>query len=148
MSFSVRNDGGDDLYQPLAEINVTPLVDVMLVLLIIFMVTAPLLTPGVKVNLPKAGSATALNPKEPLVVSIGRDGQIAFGADPVTLDALAAAVKAKMGDDPSRVVHIRGDKDAAFGDVVKAMDRLTLAGVSHIAIVTAPGGAKAAPAQP
>src|ERR1700742_2615947 len=106
VSFSVRNGDGNDLYQPLAEINVTPLVDVMLVLLIIFMVTAPLLTPGVKVDLPKAGSATALNPKAPLIVSIGRDGALAFGADAVPLDGLAAAVKAKMGDDPGQVVHI------------------------------------------
>ena len=59
MSVSLRNSAGDELYQPLAEINVTPLVDVMLVLLIIFIVTAPLLTPGVKVDLPKAASATA-----------------------------------------------------------------------------------------
>jgi biopolymer transport protein ExbD/biopolymer transport protein TolR len=144
LSVSLRNDGGDDLYRPLAEINVTPLVDVMLVLLIIFMVTAPLLTPGVKVDLPKAASAKALNPKAPLVVSVGRDGALAFGADPVTLDGLAAAVKAKMGDDPAEVVHIRGDRDAAFGAVVQVMDRLTLAGVVHIAIVTAPGG-KTAP---
>jgi biopolymer transport protein TolR len=145
MSVSLRNDGGDELYRPLAEINVTPLVDVMLVLLIIFMVTAPLLTPGVKVDLPKAASATALNPKAPLIVSIGKDGELAFGADPVTLDALGAAVAAKMGDDASQVVHIRGDKDAPFGAVVAAMDRLTLAGVAHIAIVTAPG---ARPAEP
>jgi len=139
VSVSLRNGGGDDLYKPLAEINVTPLVDVMLVLLIIFMVTAPLLTPGVKVDLPKASSAKALNPKEPLVVSVAKDGQIAFGSDEVTLDALGAAVRAKMGDDPSRVVHIRGDRDAAYGDVVRVMDRLALAGVTHIAIVTAPG---------
>jgi len=145
LSFSLRNDNGDDLYRPLAEINVTPLVDVMLVLLIIFMVTAPLLTPGVKVDLPKALSAKALNPKAPLIVSVAKGGALAFGADPVTLDGLAAAVKAKLGDDPAQVVHIRGDRDAAFGDVVQAMDRLTLAGVSHIAIVTSPG-AKAAPA--
>ena len=65
MSVSLRNGGGDDLYQPLAEINVTPLVDVMLVLLIIFMVTAPLLTPGVKVNLPKAASATSCRTSAP-----------------------------------------------------------------------------------
>jgi len=145
VSFSLRNDSGDELYRPLAEINVTPLVDVMLVLLIIFMVTAPLLTPGVKVDLPKALSAKALNPKAPLIVSVAKGGALAFGADPVTLDGLAAAVKAKLGDDPAQVVHIRGDRDAAFGDVVQAMDRLTLAGVSHIAIVTSPG-AMAAPA--
>jgi biopolymer transport protein TolR len=142
VSPSLRGDDGDDLYKPLAEINVTPLVDVMLVLLIIFMVTAPLLTPGVKVDLPKAASATALNPKAPLVVSIGKDGALALGADSVTLDTLGAAVKAEMGDDQSQVVHVRGDKDAPFGEVVQAMDRLTLAGVEHIAIVTAPERAK------
>jgi biopolymer transport protein TolR len=139
VSVSLRNGGGDDLYRPLAEINVTPLVDVMLVLLIIFMVTAPLLTPGVKVDLPKANSAKALNPKEPLVVSIGKDGRLAFGSDEVTLETLASAVAAKMGEDTTQVVHIRGDKDAAFGNVVSAMDRLRLAGIAHIAIVTAPG---------
>ena len=140
MSFSLKNGGGDDLYAPLAEINVTPLVDVMLVLLIIFMVTAPLLTPGVKVDLPKASSGQSLNPKAPLVVSVGKDGRLAFGADKMSYDALGPAVKAKMGDDDTQVVHIRGDKDAAFGDVVRAMDRLKAAGVAHIAIVTAPAG--------
>jgi biopolymer transport protein TolR len=139
VSVSLRNGGGDDLYKPLAEINVTPLVDVMLVLLIIFMVTAPLLTPGVKVDLPKASSAKALNPKAPLVVSVGKDGKLAFGSDEVTLETLASAVTAKMGDDTTQVVHIRGDKDAPFGNVVSAMDRLRLAGIAHIAIVTAPG---------
>ena len=141
----MRNGEGDDLYRPLAEINVTPLVDVMLVLLIIFMVTAPLLTPGVKVDLPKASSGKSLNPKAPLVVSVGRDGHVAFGADEISYENLGAAVKAKMGDDVSQVVHIRGDKDASFGDVVRAMDRLTLAGVVHIAILTAPGGKPATP---
>ena len=138
MSVSLKNGDDDGLYQPLSEINVTPLVDVMLVLLIIFMVTAPLLTPGVKVDLPKAASATALNPKEPLVVSVSREGRFSFGADDMTLDALAGAVKARMGDDPERVVHVRGDREAPFGEVVKAMDALKVAGVSHIAIVTAP----------
>ncbi|MDE3177413.1 MAG: biopolymer transporter ExbD [Pseudomonadota bacterium] len=147
MSVSLRNGDSAEIYSPLAEINVTPLVDVMLVLLIIFMVTAPLLTPGVKVDLPKAAAAKSLNPKAPLIVSVGRDGQLAFGADPISLDALGAAVKAKMGDDPTQVVHIRGDKLAPFGEVVKAMDRLTLAGVAHIAIVTAPGAPAPEPAR-
>ncbi len=147
MSVSLRNGDSDQIYTPLAEINVTPLVDVMLVLLIIFMVTAPLLTPGVKVDLPKAVSAKALNPKAPLIVSVARDGRLAFGSDAISLDALGAAVKARMGDDPTQVVHIRGDKDAPFGEVVKAMDRLTLVGVTHIAIVTAPGAPAAEPAK-
>ena len=147
MSVSLRNGDGEDLYQPLADINVTPLVDVMLVLLIIFMVTAPLLTPGVKVDLPKAASAKPLNPKAPLIVSVARDGALAFGADAVTLDALGPAVTAKLADDPTQVVHIRGDKEAPFGEVVQAMDRLRLAGVEHIAIVTAPGAKTPEPAK-
>jgi biopolymer transport protein ExbD/biopolymer transport protein TolR len=147
MSVSLRNSGGDDLYQPLSDINVTPLVDVMLVLLIIFMVTAPLLTPGVKVDLPKAGSAQALNPKAPLIVSIGKDGALAFGAEPVTLDSLGSLVQGKLAADPTQVVHVRGDVDAPFGDVVQAMDRLRLAGVEHIAIVTAPGARGAEPSK-
>ena len=147
MSVSLGKGDNDQIYAPLAEINVTPLVDVMLVLLIIFMVTAPLLTPGVKVDLPKAASARALNPKAPLIVSVGRDGALAFGADPISLDALGAAVKARMGDDPTQVVHVRGDAQAPFGEVVRAMDRLTLAGVTHIAIVTAPGAPPPEPAK-
>ena len=138
MNSSLRGGDDDGLYRPLSEINVTPMVDVMLVLLIIFMVTAPLLTPGVKVDLPKASSAQALNPKEPLVVSVARDGAVSFGADTTTLDALGPLVKAKLDDDPSQVVHLRGDRAAPFGMVVKAMDALKLAGVAHIAIVTAP----------
>ena len=138
MSISVKGGGEDGLYQPLSEINVTPMVDVMLVLLIIFMVTAPLLTPGVKVDLPKAASAQALNPKAPLVVSITRDGGLFFGPDAATLETLGPLVKARMGDDLSQIVHIRGARDAPFGEVVKAMDALSLAGVVHIAIVTAP----------
>ena len=129
----------DEFYRPLAEINVTPLVDVMLVLLIIFMVTAPLFTAGVKVELPKAASATALNPKAPLIVSVGPDGALAFGTEPIALEALGPAVLTKMGADREQVVHIRGDASAPFAAVVAALDRLKIAGVTHIAIMTTPG---------
>ena len=143
MGISLRGGKGENVYQPLAEINVTPLVDVMLVLLIIFMITAPLLTAGVKVNLPKAASAQPLNPKEPLVVTIDKDGRMSLGGSEMGLDGLVEAVRVAAGDDPTRIVHIRGDKDAAFGQVVTIMDRLTGIGVAHIAIVTA--GKPAAP---
>ena len=139
MAFSVGDgEGGGDVYRPLAEINVTPLVDVMLVLLIIFMVTAPLMMVGVKVNLPNAGSAQALTAKPPLVVSIDRGGILWLGSDRLELDTLAESVKAQLGDDKDRIVHIRGDKDAAFGGVVAALDRLASSGVTHVAIVTSP----------
>jgi len=125
---------GEGLYQPLAEINVTPLVDVMLVLLIIFMVTAPMLAAGVKVNLPKASAAAPLEAKDPVVVTVARDGAVFVGKDSVSREGLAAAVKAKLAAS-NGVVQLRGDQGAAYGDVVSAMDELAANGVSRIAIV-------------
>ncbi len=141
MSFPTRRSAaGEGLYQPQADINVTPLVDVMLVLLIIFMVTAPLLATGVKVELPQAKAAQPLNPKEPVVVTVGKDGKVSLGPDEVPADLFVDAVKNKLGEDSTRVVHLRGDKEASFGDVVAIMDRLATNGITHIAIVTAPNG--------
>jgi biopolymer transport protein TolR len=140
---------GNDLYQPLADINVTPLVDVMLVLLIIFMVTAPLLAKGVKVNLPQAKAAQPLNQKDPIVVTVGKDGKISLGADSVTPDTLIDGIHAAMGDDLTRVVHVRGDTEAVYGEVVAVMDKLATNGITHIAIMTnsrSKTGAAATPA--
>jgi biopolymer transport protein ExbD/biopolymer transport protein TolR len=121
-----RQSATEGLYQPLADINVTPLVDVMLVLLIIFMVTAPLLAKGVKVNLPQASAAMPINQKEPIVVTVGKEGKIALGADETSPEALIDGIKVMMGDDQSRVVHIRGDTEAVYGEVVAVMDRLAI----------------------
>src|SRR5580698_10586064 len=101
---------GEGLYQPLAEINVTPLVDVMLVLLIIFMVTAPLLATGIKVNLPSARTAEPLEARNPVVVVVARDGAVSVGKDPVARDELAATVKARLGYS-NGIVQLRGDRD-------------------------------------
>ncbi|QGM46834.1 ExbD/TolR family protein [Methylocystis heyeri] len=127
---------GNDLYQPLADINVTPLVDVMLVLLIIFMVTAPLLAKGVKVNLPQAKAAQPLNQKDPIVVTVGKEGKVSLGADSVTPETLIDGVRAAMGGDLTRVVHVRGDTEAVYGEVVAVMDKLATNGITHIAIMT------------
>jgi biopolymer transport protein ExbD/biopolymer transport protein TolR len=132
-------------FRPQADINVTPLVDVMLVLLIIFMVTAPLLATGVKVQLPQAQAAKPLDPKEPVVVIIGKDGQVALGAEQVDRADLVARVKLKLGDDFSRTVHLRGDKEAPFGEIVAVLDELASQGVVHVAILT-DNGRKAPPA--
>ncbi|ATQ69744.1 MULTISPECIES: ExbD/TolR family protein [Methylosinus] len=131
-----RFKNGDSLYQPLADINVTPLVDVMLVLLIIFMVTAPLLAKGMKVNLPQSKAAQPLNPKEPIVIVVSKEGKVALGADEVAPEALVDMVRAAMGDDLSRVVHLRGDKEANYGEVIAVMDRLAMNGITHLAILT------------
>jgi len=136
---------GEGLYQPLAEINVTPLVDVMLVLLIIFMVTAPLLASGIKVNLPSARTAEPLEAKDPVVVVVARDGAVSVGKDQVARDQLAATVKMRLGDS-NGIVQLRGDRDAAYGDVVAVMDDLAASGVTRIAIVSS--GRHAAPAPP
>jgi biopolymer transport protein TolR len=125
----------EGLYQPLAEINVTPLVDVMLVLLIIFMVTAPMLATGIKVNLPNAHTAQPLEAKEPIVVVVAKDGAVSVGKDPVSRDALAATVKSKL-DASNGVIQLRGDREAAYGDVVSVMDELAANGVTRIAIVS------------
>ena len=136
MALPARFKKSNDLYQPLADINVTPLVDVMLVLLIIFMVTAPLLAKGVKVNLPQASAAQPLNQKDPIVVTVGKDGKVSLGADSVTIDSMIDGVRAMMGDDHSRVVHVRGDTEAVYGEVVAVMDKLATNGITHIAIMT------------
>ena len=137
---------GEGLYQPLAEINVTPLVDVMLVLLIIFMVTAPMLATGIKVNLPSARTAQSLESKDPVVVVVARDGEVSVGKDSVSRDQLAATVKAKLGGS-NGVVQLRGDKEAAYGDVVSVIEDLAANAVTRIAIVSS-GRRAAAPAEP
>jgi biopolymer transport protein TolR len=151
MGLPTRFKNNNDLYQPLADINVTPLVDVMLVLLIIFMVTAPLLANGVKVNLPQASAAAPINQKDPIVVTVGKDGKVSLGADETTPEALIDGVRAMMGDDHTRVVHVRGDSEAVYGEVVAVMDKLATNGITHIAIMTnsrskTGAGAKAPPA--
>ncbi len=135
MGFSVpeARPGG---FRPQADINVTPLVDVMLVLLIIFMVTAPLMSAGVKVDLPQAKASQQLNPKEPIVVIIGKDGQVALGGETVDRADIAARVKLEIGDDAERIVHLKGDKDAPFGEIVAVMDDLASQGIVRLAILT------------
>ena len=136
MNFSASGPSRPGVFRPQSEINVTPLVDVMLVFLIIFMVTAPLLTAGMKVQLPQAQAARPLDPKEPVVVVVGRDGQLAVGDEKVVAADLIQLVKLKLGDDVARVIHLRGDKDVAYGRMVEVLDQLASNGITHIAIVT------------
>jgi biopolymer transport protein ExbD/biopolymer transport protein TolR len=129
-----RRGGG--FYEPVSDINVTPLVDVMLVLLIIFMVTAPMLAAGMRVDLPQARAAQPVDPKEPIIVTITKEGKVFLGHDEVSRDQLAGLIQTKMGADRNRVIHVRGDRGAIYGEVVGVMDELARNGLVRIALIT------------
>ena len=135
MAFSTSKSG-PGLHRPLADINVTPLVDVMLVLLIVFMVTAPMLTTGLKMDLPQARSALPLKPKPPVVVSVTREGKFALDMDEMPFEQLLPALQARMEGDPKRVIQIRGDRNGSYGAVYELIDQLVAHGLTHIALVS------------
>ena len=123
----------------MAEINVTPLVDVMLVLLIIFMVTAPLLTAGVPVNLPDSRAKSLDQDKEPIQISLDKGGQIFLDKDEISEDALPdalAALAAKAPADQPPQIFLRADRELGYGRVAKVMGELNRAGLNRIALVT------------
>ena len=128
-------DPGEDRYKPMAQINVTPMVDVMLVLLVIFMVTAPLLTVGVPLDLPKSSSAAVTWPKQPIVVSIKRDGATFIGDHAYDGDALRSQLASLAADDPSRVVYVRGDKTIAYGQLMDVLDTVSKAGFAKVSLL-------------
>src|SRR3984885_14100907 len=140
MAFSTYSVGGSGngrrgRYKPLAEINVTPLVDVMLVLLIIFMVTAPLMTSGVSVDLPKTDAQPLNSDSEPLTVSIKADGAIFLQAQPVELADIVAKLQAIAKNNPDRRIFVRGDKDLAYGRIMEAMGTITQGGFTKVALL-------------
>jgi len=123
----------------MADINVTPLVDVMLVLLIIFMVTAPLLTAGVPVNLPDSRAKPLDQDKEPTEISLDADGRIFIAKDEVSEDALAArldAIAAQSGEGDPPQVYLRADRALDYGRVMRVMGELNRAGLNRVALVT------------
>jgi biopolymer transport protein TolR len=128
---------GSGARRPLAQINVTPLVDVMLVLLIIFMVTAPMMEKGLDVNLPQVAKAPDLAAqKEPLVVTVQRGGGVALGDERVSgLDALGAALGQMLKTTPEREVFLKADKDVPYGRVMEVMAAVRAAGVTKLGMV-------------
>jgi len=122
-------------YRPLSDINVTPLVDVMLVLLIIFMVAAPLMMVGVPLQLPKTSAAKVTPPKEPLVVSIDRDGKLFIRKEPVEEGAIVASLAAIKAREPDSVVYVRGDRTLEYGRVMQVMGLVGQAGFSKVSLV-------------
>lgn len=124
--------------RPLSEINVTPLVDVMLVLLIIFMVSAPLLTVGVPLDLPQTQAKSLDQDKDPLTLSVNLKGQVYLNDTEIAVDELVPKLKAiteaRAGMDER--IFVRGDKKVDYGAVMKVMGRLSAAGFRRVALVT------------
>ncbi|MCW5700193.1 MAG: protein TolR [Rhodospirillales bacterium] len=122
--------------RPMSDINVTPMVDVMLVLLVIFMVTAPLLTAGVQVDLPEtsAGAVTGLD--EPLAVSVDSQGRIFVQETEVNLDGLAPRLTAIAGTNPDLRIFVRGDKGIDYGRVMSVVAAINAAGYRKVALIT------------
>ena len=127
--------GGRRRYAAMSEINVTPFVDVMLVLLIVFMVTAPLLTVGVPVDLPKASAPTISEQKEPITVSVDAQGRIFLQEAETTLDSLVARLVAVTENDREARVFVRGDRNIAYGRVMEVMGALNAAGFARVALI-------------
>ncbi|MGE4279605.1 MAG: protein TolR [Magnetospirillum sp.] len=128
--------GGRSRHRPVSDINVTPMVDVMLVLLIIFMVTAPLLTAGVQVDLPKTSAAPIKGDDQPLSVSIDAKGDIWIQETMVTLEELAPKLQAITSQKPDTRIFIRGDKGIDYGRVMEVMGNLGSAGFTKVSLVT------------
>src|SRR6187551_2623709 len=123
---------------PMAEINVTPMVDVMLVLLIIFMVSAPLLTVGVPLDLPQTQAKSLDQDKEPLTVSVNTKGEVYLQNSEIKIDELVpklqAITSARGGNDER--IYVRGDRKVDYGTVMRVMGRLSAAGYRRVALVT------------
>ena len=124
----------------LSEINVTPLVDVMLVLLIIFMISAPLLTVGVEVNLPKTEAGAMAEQSEPLNISIRSDGSIYLQETPVAFEGLAGALESLGGAGFDKPIYVRADGDAPYAVVAQVMASLSGSGFTKIGLITDIGG--------
>ena len=123
--------------RPLSEINVTPLVDVMLVLLIIFMISAPLLNVAVPVELPKTEASAVDSSDDPVVISIKRDGAIYVGESEVSFDSLVLVVAEEAGSDGrEKPVSVRGDGRAPYQAVARVMARLSSAGFTKLNLIT------------
>lgn len=140
-NFSADSDG------PIAAINVTPLVDVMLVLLVIFMVTAPMLQQGVEVDLPKATTAPLKGSAEQIVVSLDKTGTVFLGAgNKVELPELADKIKAVFANRPEneRKVYIKGDSALGYGRIMEVMAALHAGGITQIGLVSASPDGKGA----
>ncbi|HXK53757.1 MAG TPA: protein TolR [Hyphomicrobiales bacterium] len=137
---TVQGNGGGrrkrKRYAPMSEINVTPLVDVMLVLLIVFMVTAPLLTVGVPIDLPETKAQQLQGEKEPLTITVDVKGKIFVQDTEIVLDEVVAKLLAISANGYEERIYVRGDRGVDYGTVMKVMGAVSAAGFRRIALVT------------
>jgi biopolymer transport protein TolR len=119
----------------MSEINVTPMVDVMLVLLVIFMVTAPLLTVGVPVDLPQTKAPAINEPKEPLVISINAKGEVYLQNSMIDANDLAARLTAITSNNPDAAIYVRGDRAIDYGRVLEIMGIVSAAGFTKVSLI-------------
>src|ERR1700722_15350466 len=122
-------------WRPVADINVTPFVDVMLVLLVVFMVTAPLMTVAVPVDLPKTQARSVNQDKEPLVVSVDGTGKVYLQEKQMELDDLVLKLKAITGTNAESRIFVRGDKSVSYGRIMQVMGTISAAGFNKVALV-------------
>jgi biopolymer transport protein TolR len=122
-------------YRPMAEINVTPLVDVMLVLLIVFMITAPMITSGVNVNLPQANAKPVNSDAKPITITVNAQDQIYLQNSQVQLSNLVATLQQISQNNNDQRVFVRGDKDVSYGDMLQVMATITQGGFTKVALL-------------
>ena len=142
LSLPPSGEAGEDRYAPLAEINVTPMVDVMLVLLVIFMVTAPLLTVGVPLDLPKTKAAALTEQKPPVVLSLNREGEVFIGDERIEPGDLEGRLFGLAAEDPTRIVYVRGDRTITHGQLMDALSIVNRAGFAKVSLVAEAAGSK------
>jgi biopolymer transport protein TolR len=133
MAIGIRRHGG----RAMAEINVTPLVDVVLVLLIIFMLTAPILQSGIEVSVPKTKSVKEIT-EERIVISITRAQRVFLGNDPVNINEIGAVLRQKVRDPEHQSIYLRADENVPFGAFATVMDAVKSSGITNVSIVTEP----------
>jgi biopolymer transport protein TolR len=133
-----RGGGRNGRYTPNAEINVTPMVDVMLVLLVIFMVTAPMLTVGVPVDLPQANAPNIPEDRTPVEITVQKDGTIYVQENKVTMDNLMPLLLAVTDSNPETRIYVRGDAGISYGQMMQVMGEITTAGFKKVGLVALP----------
>ncbi|EHD14572.1 putative biopolymer transport protein [Commensalibacter intestini A911] len=157
MGFSVQGGSGRGRRgrRPQADINVTPMVDVMLVLLIIFMVAAPMMTSGINVDLPKTDAKPVNSDTKPITVTVKADGSVYLGDNAVDMSQLVDQLRAVSQNDPEHRIFVKGDQHINYGRVMEIMGRITAGGFTHVALLAqmpsgtgSAGGQQPAPLPP